>query len=366
MRGNDDLKFMRRCLDLAEKAGGMTYPNPVVGSVIVHDGLIIGEGYHLKAGSHHAEVNAINSVRDKKLLPASTLYVNLEPCSHFGTTPPCADLIISSGIKKVVIGTPDTSDKVSGRGIAKLREAGCIVFTGVLENESRWINRRFFTFVEEKRPYIILKWAQSADGFLDYIRDKSNERKPAWITGNAEKVLVHRWRAREQAILAGAGTVRADNPLLNVRDWAGKDPARVILSSSGLIDSESAVFGPGGENIVFTHNTSAQFANSFIVKLDIRRKSVPQIAEYLFNAGIQSLIIEGGADVLRQLISEDLWDEARIFYGMARFKDGIKAPVLNGKTISQVKYSRSSLDIILNKACRFTHRIDNFNKYFYF
>ncbi len=186
MPEKDDIKFMQRCLDLASKSEGRTYPNPLVGSVIVHNGRIIGEGYHLKAGEPHAEVVAINSVNEKELLSSSTLYVNLEPCSHFGKTPPCSDLIISRSIKKVVIGTTDTSEKVSGKGIAKLKESGCEVITGVLEEKCRWINRRFFTFHEKKRPYIILKWAQSADGFLDAERSKDHIRKPLWITGNSE------------------------------------------------------------------------------------------------------------------------------------------------------------------------------------
>lgn len=360
-RENDDIKFMRRCIDLAGRAEGMTYPNPLVGSVIVHKGLIIGEGYHLKAGSNHAEVNAIGSVKDNRLLKTSTLYVNLEPCSHYGTTPPCADLIISSGIKKVVIGTGDTSDKVSGRGIAKLKKAGCEVVTGVLEDECRWINRRFFTFNEENRPYIVLKWAQSADGFIDINRDEAHEHRPTWITGNPERVLVHKWRASEQSILAGAGTIRADNPGLNIRDWAGTDPVRLILSSSGLIDSKSDVFRTNGTNIVFTNNTRAEFANAATVKLNGREKSAPQIAEYLFKTGIQSLLIEGGAGVLDHFISTGLWDEARVFYGMENFNRGIRAPVISGETVSQVKFSHSTVELILNETGRFHGRIDNYN-----
>ncbi len=240
MPQKDDMKFIERCLELASKSEGRTYPNPLVGSVIVHNGRIIGEGYHLKAGEPHAEVVAINSSRERELFGSSTIYVNLEPCSHYGKTPPCTDLIISSGIRRVVAGTTDTSEKVSGKGIAKLRESGCEVITGVLEDKCRWINRRFFTFHEKKRPYIILKWAQSADGFIDAERSNDRLRKPLWITGNAERVLVHRWRASEQSILAGAGTVRTDDPQLNVRDWTGKDPLRLILSSSGNLDSNSA------------------------------------------------------------------------------------------------------------------------------
>jgi diaminohydroxyphosphoribosylaminopyrimidine deaminase/5-amino-6-(5-phosphoribosylamino)uracil reductase len=364
MQGKDNIIYMQRCLDLAGRAMGMTYPNPLVGCVIVNNGLIIGEGYHLKAGSDHAEVIAINSVADKKLLKDSTLYVNLEPCSHFGKTPPCADMIISNGIRKVVIGSSDTSEKVSGEGIARLRDAGCKVTAGVLEEECRWINRRFFTFNEEKRPYIILKWAQSADGFIDYRRDKGFENKPVWITGEAERSLVHKWRAEEQAILAGAGTIRADNPKLNIRSWAGEDPLRVILSSSGDIDKRSALFEQNGTNIVLTHNTDAEFENSVIVKLNADLRSEPQILDYLFKKGIQSLIIEGGADVLRQFISAGLWDEARIFHGNDYFREGIKAPDIEGITVTSTGFGRSTLDLVLNSTGRFVYRIDNYNKNF--
>jgi diaminohydroxyphosphoribosylaminopyrimidine deaminase/5-amino-6-(5-phosphoribosylamino)uracil reductase len=363
MRGRDDIKFMQRCLDLAGKAEGMTYPNPLVGSVIVHDGMIIGEGYHIKAGTPHAEVNAINTVPDKKLLSDSILYVNLEPCSHFGSTPPCADLIIDTGIRKVVLGTKDTSSKVSGRGIKKLKDEGCEVITGLLENECRWINRRFFTFNEEGRPYIILKWAQSADGFLDYEREKDPDKKPAWITGEAERALVHKWRAGEQSILAGAGTIRADNPRLNVRDWAGSDPLRLILTGSGHLDGRSEVFKLNGTNIVFSHNAEAEFINSAVVKLDETGNPAAQISGYLFRRGLQSLIVEGGAGVLNLFLSAGLWDEARIFNGMENFKKGVKAPVADGKVVFQVKFSRSSLVIILNNESRFIPGIDNYNKY---
>lgn len=349
MQGEDDTKFMGRCLELANKAKGKTSPNPMVGAVIVHKGLIIGEGYHLKAGEAHAEVNAINSVKDKNLLKSSTLYVNLEPCSHYGKTPPCAEYIISEGIKKVVTGTMDTSDKVMGQGILMLRSAGCEVVTGVLEEECRWINRRFFTFNEKKRPYIILKWAQSADGFIDIDRKKDHEHKPTWITGKAEKVLVHKWRAAEQSILTGAGTVRADNPRLNVRDWSGVDPMKVILSSSGRLDDKSALFQTNGINIVFTHNVDVKIADADIMKLDSDNDSVVQISDFLYNSGIQSLLIEGGAKVFSHFISTGLWDEARIFYGKDYFRKGVKAPLVGGRIFCRTKFTNSSLEVILNE-----------------
>jgi diaminohydroxyphosphoribosylaminopyrimidine deaminase / 5-amino-6-(5-phosphoribosylamino)uracil reductase len=345
MGETDDKKFMRRCLELASKAEGLTYPNPMVGSVIVHNCKIIGEGYHLKAGAHHAEVNAINSVYDKSKLKSSTLYVNLEPCSHFGKTPPCADFIISSSIPRVVIGTIDTSDKVSGEGIDRIKNAGCEVITGVLATECRRLNRRFFTFHEKRRPYITLKWAQSSDGYLDILRSEDHKIEPTWITGKPERALVHKWRASEQAILVGASTVRADNPRLNVREWKGTDPLKLILSSSGSLNNDLSVNETDGTIVVFTHNENASIANALIVKLNDKLPSSFQITEYLYNSGIQSLFIEGGAKVLNHFITTGLWDEARIFTGEYYFKKGIKAPQINGSRILRKEFNGSSLEI---------------------
>lgn len=344
-----DNKFMRRCLELASGAEGMTYPNPIVGSVIVHDGKIIGEGYHIKAGGPHAEVIAINSVADKSKLKDSALYVNLEPCSHFGKTPPCSDYIIANSIPKVVIGTIDTSDKVSGEGVRKLKAAGCEVVTGVIEEECRWLNRRFFTFNEKKRPYITLKWAQSADGFIDILRsDNNNNTGPNWISGKPERVLVHKWRASEQAILVGAGTVRADNPRLNVREWKGNDPLRIILSASGKLGKNMTAGETKSSLIVFTHNTDIKIADARMVKLSDNSPSSFQIVEYLYNKGIQSLFIEGGAKVLNHFIDSDLWDEARIFRGKGFFNSGIQAPPIPGHPYSVIEYSGSTLETYRN------------------
>jgi diaminohydroxyphosphoribosylaminopyrimidine deaminase/5-amino-6-(5-phosphoribosylamino)uracil reductase len=342
----DDIKYMRRCLEIAAKAEGLTYPNPMVGSVIVHDNKIIGEGYHLKAGNPHAEVNAINSVSDKSLLESSTLYVNLEPCSHFGKTPPCADLIISSLIPRVVIGTTDTSDKVSGQGISKLKKSGCEVKTGVLEEECRMLNKRFFTFTEKRRPYIILKWAQSSDGYIDILRDKDHKSEPVWITGNPERVLVHKWRSTEQSILVGAGTVRADNPKLNVREWTGNHPLRVVLSRLGAIGQNSALFRSNGKIIVFTCNMNCDLPGEVKVKLEESKDASEQIIQYLHGMGIQSLFIEGGAEVLKHFVATGLWDEARVFTGNIAFGDGIKAPELkNEKPGEKVHYNKSVLEL---------------------
>jgi|LSQX01.2.fsa_nt_gb diaminohydroxyphosphoribosylaminopyrimidine deaminase/5-amino-6-(5-phosphoribosylamino)uracil reductase len=351
MPAYEDIKFMQRCIDLAAGAEGNTYPNPLVGSVIVHQGRIIGEGFHVRAGEAHAERVALNSVTDRELPESSVLYTNLEPCVHHGRTPPCSDLIIERGIKRVVIGTADTSDRVGGRGITALRNAGCEVLTEVLEEKCRRVNRRFFSYHEKKRPYVILKWAQSADSFLDIERDAFSGRRPTWITGKPERVLVHRWRAAEQSVLAGAGTLRADNSLLNVREWAGNDPQKLILSSSGSLDKKSAVFDTGGRVTVFTHNPeAAREYPAVTVRLDPDSSSALQILNYLYDAGIQSLFIEGGAAVLNLFISENLWDEARIFYGRSIFGRGVAAPEIKGRIFSVTGFSASRLEIVLNEA----------------
>jgi diaminohydroxyphosphoribosylaminopyrimidine deaminase/5-amino-6-(5-phosphoribosylamino)uracil reductase len=347
MAETDENIFMRRCLELAAKAGGLTYPNPLVGSVIVHEGKIVGEGFHLKAGGFHAEVNAINSVSDKALLRNSSLYVNLEPCSHFGKTPPCADFIISNSIPRVVIGTIDTSENVSGEGLKRLRNAGCEVIIGVAEEECRRLNRRFFTFHEKKRPYITLKWAQSADGYLDLLRSEDHKIEPTWITGKPERILVHKWRASEQAILVGAGTVRADNPKLNIREWKGPQPLRLILSSSGSFDNEYLVNETNGTTLVFTHNMKADIPNATLIKLDENVPSAVQVVDHLFSLGIQSLLIEGGASLLDHFISTGLWDEARVFTGKNNFSGGVKAPQFMGTLVKKTTFSGSTLEIYL-------------------
>ncbi len=345
----DDIKFMQRCLEMASKAEGLTYPNPMVGSVVVSDGKIIGEGYHLKAGLPHAEVIAINSVSAREMLKSSTLYVTLEPCSHFGKTPPCAEFIIKNSIPRVVIGTPDTSEKISGQGITMLRNAGIEIITGILERDCRRLNRRFFTFHEKKRPYITLKWAQSADGYIDILRSEIQEPGPTWISGKPERVLVHKWRASEQAILAGAGTMRTDNPKLNVREWKGSNPLRLILSSSGEINNELSVNELNSKFIVFTHNLRANYANAEKVILNEKEPSSMQISDYLFRSGYQSLLIEGGAEVLNHFISSGFWDEARIFKGFSIFKDGVKAPEIKGTFFSKTNFSGSTLETYLNE-----------------
>jgi diaminohydroxyphosphoribosylaminopyrimidine deaminase / 5-amino-6-(5-phosphoribosylamino)uracil reductase len=349
MEENDEIKFMRRCLELAVKAEGLTYPNPMVGAVVVYNGKIIGEGYHLKSGEPHAEVIAINSVTDKSLLKSSTIYVSLEPCSHFGKTPPCAEFIISHSVPRVVVGTTDTNNKVSGQGLSRLRSAGCRVISGVLEEECRRVNRRFFTFHEKKRPYITLKWAQSADGYLDIQRPEDPLIEPTWITGKPERSLVHKWRAEEESILVGAGTVRADNPKLNVRDWNGNNPLRLILSSSGNIDKKASMLSDEGRTVVFTNSEVNEIPGALKVVLDNKIPACRQVVQYLYDSGIQSLLIEGGTQVLDHFISNRLWDEARIFTGEKYFGGGVAAPVVRGKLFSKTIFSSSILEIYLNE-----------------
>jgi diaminohydroxyphosphoribosylaminopyrimidine deaminase / 5-amino-6-(5-phosphoribosylamino)uracil reductase len=347
MTETEDIKFMHRCLELAFGAEGLTYPNPMVGSVIVYDGKILGEGYHIRSGESHAEVMAINSVSDKTKLQRSTLYVNLEPCSHFGKTPPCADFIISNHIPRIVIGATDTSEKVSGKGIKRLIDAGCDVMTGVIEEQCRWLNRRFFTYHEKKRPYITLKWAQSADGYLDILRSEDHKSEPTWITGKPERILVHKWRAAEQAIFIGAGTLRADKPRLNVRNWKGNDPLKLVLSSSGSVNLDSFQNQSNSGILVFTHHDSANVMDGTKVVLNDNEPSSVQIVRHLYSSGIQSLFIEGGAEVLNHFISTGLWDEARIFTGEDYFRDGVKAPLVNGILSSSTVFSGSSLEVYL-------------------
>jgi diaminohydroxyphosphoribosylaminopyrimidine deaminase/5-amino-6-(5-phosphoribosylamino)uracil reductase len=348
MDGNSSV-YMRRCIELALKAEGMTRPNPVVGAVVVWKGRIIGEGYHRGAGLPHAEVNAIESVKNKSLLPESVLYVSLEPCSHHGKTPPCTQLIISSGIRKVVAGTTDTSSKVSGNGFRQLREAGITVETGLLGEECRRINRRFFTFHEAARPYIILKWAQSADGFIDADRPSGSNREAWWITGMPERVLVHKWRSEEDTILVGGETVRNDNPGLDVRHWHGKNPVKVIVSGSGRIDGFRPKNETNGMLIAFTYNIGLSIPGAEKVILNKDLSTASQVVNNLHQRGFQSLFVEGGAKVLSHFIGTGLWDEARVFTGKREFCSGVPAPSVAGRKILESGFDESNLEITVNR-----------------
>ena len=341
-------KYMLRCIQLAKNGLGTTYPNPLVGSVLVYNNRIIGEGWHYRAGQPHAEVNAITSVSEANLLKESTIYVSLEPCSHFGKTPPCADLIIESGIKKVVVGSTDPNPKVAGRGIKRLMEAGCEVIVGVLEEECNELNKRFFTFHQKKRPYIFLKWAVTADGFIAPKEDLSNETKPVWITNEFSRQLVHKMRAEEQAILVGTNTVLQDNPSLTVRDWAGKNPLRIVIDRNLKIPQDFSVFDGVAKTIVFTEKETKTSQFLDFEKIGFSEEIPQQICEALFLRNIQSVIIEGGSKTLQSFIEADLWDEAFVFNGKSNFGAGIKAPIFKGVLFSEEQIKGDTLLIFKN------------------
>ncbi|HAF29286.1 MAG TPA: bifunctional diaminohydroxyphosphoribosylaminopyrimidine deaminase/5-amino-6-(5-phosphoribosylamino)uracil reductase RibD [Bacteroidales bacterium] len=345
-------KYMQRCLDLAKLGAGNTSPNPMVGSAIVYNGKIIGEGYHRKSGEPHAEVNAINSVKDKNLLSKASLYVNLEPCAHYGKTPPCANLIATLKIPNVIIGTVDTAAHVSGRGIQILKEAGCNVVSGVMESESRDLNKRFFTFHEKKRPYIILKWAQTKDGFIDVIRNNGGSVEPTWITNEYAKTLVHKWRSEEQSILIGTNTALADNPSLTTRLWKGKNPIRIVFDRNLRLPPNLHVFDDIAKTIVIADESTnlgrIKFFNENIgIKfVNYEKDFYSQLFQILINEDIQSVIIEGGEQVLNSFIENDLWDEARIFYGEKEFKKGIQAPRIEQEYLYNDYLGNSKLTFI--------------------
>ena len=325
--------YMRRCLELAAKASGYTAPNPMVGAVIVCDGRIIGEGFHRKYGEPHAEVNAIGSVREKSFLDRSVLYVNLEPCSHHGKNPPCADLIIASRIPHVVVGSADPNPLVAGQGIAKLRDAGIEVTEHVLEEECDRLNIRFMTFHRKKRPYIVLKWAQTSDGFIDVVRDQNVVGRPTWITGWYEQTLVHKWRTEEQAIMVGTNTATADNPFLNIRRWHGRQPLRMTLDRQLRLPPSLNLFDGSMPTLVFTEKQPPDKGIHPLDTANVSYSTVPfdenlpqHILDELYNRKIISLLIEGGAQLLQTFIDAGLWDEARIFTGKTKFGDGVKAP----------------------------------------
>ncbi len=331
-----DEKYISRCIQLAKNAIGNTYPNPLVGCVIVYNGKIIGEGYHQKAGLPHAEVNAINSVEDKSLLPKSTIYVSLEPCSHFGKTPPCSDLIIYHGIKNVVIGTQDPFAKVNGLGIKKLLNAGCTVKVGVCEEKCLELNKRFITFHEKKRPYIILKWAESHDGFLSpYTFDNFDSKAPVWLSNSYSKQLVHQWRVEEQAILVGTHTAMMDNPELTVRKASGHHPIRIVIDRHLKIPQTHKIFNDASRTVVFTEIQKANKNHLTYCKIDFSTGIIPQILNELYHQDVQSLLIEGGKATLESFITANLWDEARVFKTYKHFGQGTLAPVFKAKHFQQ-------------------------------
>jgi len=318
--------FLKRCLELAQLGAGQVSPNPMVGSIIVHDGKIIGEGYHMAFGDVHAEVNAVKDVFDKHtnaqhLLKKSTIYVNLEPCSHYGKTPPCADLIISHEIPKAVIGCRDPFPVINGKGIEKLKDAGIEVIENILTEECYNFNRRFFTRIIKQRPYIILKWAETANGFFAPL-DGSQK----WISSAESKQLVHSWRAEEDAVLIGKNTALADNPRLNVRECEGRNPIRIVIDPQLELPNELNVFDQSQHTIVFNQLKTDVIGNTKYLEIE-NFDYLPQLMAYqLYLMDVQSLIVEGGKETLNTFINSGLWDEARVFVSPLSWDEGILAP----------------------------------------
>jgi len=341
-------KYMQRCIDLAYNGLGLTSPNPMVGCVIVHDHHIIGEGYHFEFGGPHAEVNAIASVENKELLKDSTLYVNLEPCSHYGKTPPCVDLIISSKIKQVVISNIDPHEKVAGKGIEKLKQAGIQVEIGILEEAGNELNKRFFTFHKQQRPYVILKWAQTHDKFIDVLRSNISKPQPTWITDESTRILVHKWRTEEQAILVGTHTALKDNPRLNVRDWFGKNPIRMVIDKKLSLPDHLHLFDNSIQTVVFTHASRENKKNIHYVTLK-GNNFIPGIMDYCYQNQIISIIVEGGSSLLQWFIEQNMWDEARVFTGKLIFENGVDAPEIKESAKEEGSFNNTLLSIYMHQ-----------------
>ncbi|MFA6087971.1 bifunctional diaminohydroxyphosphoribosylaminopyrimidine deaminase/5-amino-6-(5-phosphoribosylamino)uracil reductase RibD [Mucilaginibacter sp.] len=342
--------YMQRCLELAALGAGSVSPNPMVGAVIVHDGKIIGEGYHQRYGEAHAEVNAVNMVINRfdnhaDLMKDATIYVSLEPCAHYGKTPPCADLIIKHRIPQVVVGCRDPFPQVDGKGIEKLIAAGVAVTVGVLEQDCQWLNRRFFTRVQKQRPYIILKWAQTANGFFAPADGSQH-----WITGPEARKLVHQWRAEEDSILVGKNTVMADDPQLNTRYAEGKSPKRVVIDRRLELSTALNIFDQTVETLIFNEIKTDIDGKIKYIALEDFDRFVPQyILFQLYLQDIQSVIIEGGAHTLNTFIHDGLWDEARIFTGTSVLSEGIKAPAITGTNAGEYVVGADSLQIFYNQ-----------------
>lgn len=340
---------MLRCIQLGKNGLGNTAPNPMVGSVIVHNNKIIGEGFTSSYGGNHAEVNAIKSVKDKELLLDATLYVTLEPCFHHGKTPPCADLIIKHKIPRVIIGILDPHEKVAGKGIEKLEVSGCKVTVGVLEATCREHHKRFLCFQEKKRPYIMLKWAETMDGFIAPDPSKRKEKpEPFWITHSHSRQLVHKWRSEEQAILVGTTTVLEDNPKLDVRNWRGKNPIRIVLDKNLKIKGDFHVLDGNVKTIVLTSIKNEVIDGIDYEILDFTKNVAEQICKVLYKHQITSVLIEGGTKTLQTFIDANLWDKARIFKGATTFGLGIKAPSFSGKLSHSKKIMTDTLNTYIN------------------
>lgn len=346
--------YMNRCLQLAQKGEGFTSPNPMVGAVIVYNDRIIGEGYHRHYGGPHAEVNAIQSVKDESLLTESTMYVSLEPCSHYGKTPPCADLIIEKKLPRVVIATPDPNPLVSGNGIQKMKQAGIDVTVGVMEKEAKEQNRVFFTNQLCNRPYIILKWAQSKDGFIDHQRTSLLENAPAKISNELTHTIVHKFRTRVQGIMVGTNTVIMDNPRLTARYWFGNNPTRIVIDRKRKLPSSSFVFDDEAPTIVFTESVDypVKKDNVKLICIDFANDVNEQIMKSLYAEGICSVLVEGGARLLNSFIKSNLWDEAFVEISQKKLGNGVLSPKIYGDEIEINKYLGSIQLHLKNKITR--------------
>ena len=349
----DHEKYMQRCLEIALNGLGNVAPNPMVGCVIVHEDKIIGEGYHQHFGEAHAEVNAVNTIRNKALLKDATIYISLEPCAHFGKTPPCTELIIEHKIPNVVIACADPFPEVSGKGIKRLKDAGCNVIVGILENEAQALNKRFFTFQKKQRPYVILKWAQTLDRFIDRKREGKNEETMDgkginWISNDLSKRLVHKWRSEEQSIMVGTNTALNDNPHLNVREWKGKNPIRIVLDRSLKLPLNINLYDQTIPTLVFTEKEALSKENLQYIPIDFKTNIIPQILDELYLKKIQSVMVEGGSAILNAFIASRLWDEARVFIGNKTFGNGLEAPVIDATPVSIDEVSSDKLLIYRN------------------
>lgn len=324
----EEEKYMQRCIELAGNGLCNVSPNPMVGAVIVCDERIIGEGYHIRCGEAHAEVNAIRSVKDESLLERSTIYVSLEPCSHYGKTPPCADLIIEKKIPRIVIGCQDPFSKVAGRGIQKLRDAGREVIVGVLEAECRQLICKFITFHTFHRPYITLKWAESQDGFIDLNRTAGN---PVKLSTPLTSMIVHKKRSESDAIMVGTRTALLDNPSLTVRNWYGKNPIRIVLDKDLSLPTSLHLFDGSVPTLIFTENQHSPLSSPEYIVLNYQKDILPQIMEELYKRGIQSLLVEGGSILLQSFIDAGCWDEAFVERASKELHSGVKAPEIRNK-----------------------------------
>ena len=340
-------KYMHRCLELSVKGLGKVAPNPMVGCIITGEDGIAGEGYHEMYGQAHAEINALNSVKYPASLKKATLYVNLEPCAHQGKTGPCTDAIIASGIKKVVVGCTDPNPQVKGKGIEQLVRNGIDVITGVLEKECIDVNKRFFTFYEKNRPYVILKWAQTSDGLID--RKRTAQETPAKITRGEADMMVHLWRSQEQAIMVGTQTVIMDNPNLTVRKVAGASPTRVVLDRTMKIPENYHVYDNAAKTIVFTEQKINNNHGAEYIPLNFDDELLKNILKELYQKNIQSVIIEGGEKLLNSFITKDLWDEAKVFYSSETLKEGVPAPHFPFPSKGEIRMGDIMLALYRNK-----------------